>query len=376
MSTSNCTNGLHRMGLLAVAAIFLAFAAGCGEGECDDDQTLVTYEGEDQCFDNCEGDEDCADGFECDDGAGVCLPGDEEDNDNGDNDNGDNDNGYNDNNGEECDPVAACADYCYEKSGRCLEENCGTTTTPEGDFTPEELAEFEVERCEEGFEDDDLSIAGCLDSAQLSDAACQEVEDEAEEYAEQECDGDEQLSRQCGGQLYANFLSIGPDVHDACDCVPANSAGECTTDSDCDEYGRGECLDGFCAAWCEDWGGEFGLRLLPDPTCAESNGFCLQATQGGERLCYQGCDSTETCPQDDQACRIVPLDSEEPSAFGQCEPASEETNTCNSEIECEDDELCREGNCMPSCDEDEDCDVGPCGDDDFCEINYIDLVSE
>ena len=360
MSTSNCTNGLHRMGLLAVAAIFLAFAAGCGEAECDDGQTLVNFEGEDQCFDNCDGDEDCADGFECDDGAGVCLPDGEEDNDNGDNDN--NDNGDNDNNGEECDPVEACADYCYEERGRCLEEGCGLN---------DQLVEQEVELCEEGFETESFSISGCLDRAQLSDAACQDVVDETEDFADQECSGEEQTFLQCTGRLFiSSFTDASDTVMDSCGCEPANTAESCETDGDCDEYGRGFCDDNdTCQAECYDWDGALDGFVFNDPTCAEGRGQC---TQGA---CLNICQAREDCPKDDQGCLIVgtPIDESVVAATGAClEIDPEAEGFCFDEEDCADGEGCVEGNCTSECDEDEDCEYGPCGDENTCEITFSD----
>ena len=350
MSTSNCRNGLRRMGLLAVAAIFLAFAAGCGEAECEDGQTLVTFDGEDQCFDDCDGDEDCADGFECDDGAGVCLPTDEDDNDNDDNDN--------DNNGEECVPEEACADYCYEKSGRCLEEGCDEP----------EAAEGEIEACEEGLEAQNFSISGCLDRAQLSDASCQEVQDDAADYAEEECDGEDQRFRQCTGRLFLTaFFEGGEDLLDSCDCQPANTAESCETDGDCDEYGRGICDDGTCQAECYGWDGALDGFVFSDPTCAEDAGQC-----SGQGICFNVCQTADECPQDGQGCLIIgtPQDGT-PEATGACldvDPDAE--GICLEDGDCADGEDCFEGNCMSECEEDEDCENGPCGDEGTCEITF------
>ena len=337
---------------------------------CGEDELLVTFQGEDQCRDICTDDGDCASDEECDGGAGVCLP--DQSGNGGDNGNGGNGNGGNGNGGSEtCQPEQACEEYCYEKSGRCIEESCSSAFDDGEQVSSQELADMEMEVCKFGVEAMNASIQGCIDEAELSTAACEGIEDQADQYATQECSNEQQVSNRCGGQLMSNLLEVSETVLDACGCEPANAAETCTVDADCDNYGRGLCDDGTCTADCNNWDGAFSGAIRFDPTCADDQGLCT-AVDSSTSLCFRGCTQRSDCPQGDQGCLIVGGTTGSPPRVGAClpiEPAASEQ--CFDNADCGAGEGCFEGNCVLECQSDSDCPDGGCGSSGICEIDFI-----
>lgn len=457
MKIEQCTNGLYRLAMATVGVLLVSLAIGCGDSDCPDHEQLVEMEGQQFCASTCEAEEDCTDEEDC--RQGYCVTDsdlDDDDDDNGD-DNGDDectgpedcegddmvcedgecveddDNGNGNGNGDACNAQEACTDYCEEKFGRCMREDCQefdtTIEDPETgaeedvNLTPEDMAQIEVENCMEGLEGEmgETLIEGCVDTAQISDAACESVEQQAEEYADQPCDGDEQEARRCR-EMDSDLVTLaGNEIFENCGCESANTVGECTEDSDCDEYGYGQCIDGMCVAECVN---PFeGADDDDVPTIMPPDAYCgTDATQGcllwplfaqqalpglPENTCMQLCEGRDDCPMgDDSAC--VPLGGEDEDGdrfdpngfcdtpdgtyFGPLLGAEAEGGIellpgelCSEDGDCSDGH-CYEGSCQPECDgedDDDSCLYGDCvdfsdnGDEDYrCNVTFVSLSDE
>lgn len=328
-----------------------------------------------------------------------------------------------------CEPEPVCEDYCHEKFGRCMDQQCeGFTTTVEHpdtgqdvtvDLDPDDIAELEVETCMEGVEGEDGEtwIEGCVEAAEADESACDEFEEQADVYANQPCGEDDQEIRRCREMTNDVMTLVGDEIYEHCGCESAQTVEACSTDADCDEYGYAECIDGMCVASCVDpfEGAEdedIPTFFPPDGYCGtESDQFCMlwprfvgQALPGmPDNTCMQFCEAKSDCPMgDDSAC--VPLGGEDDDGnqldpIGFCDTPNATffepilgledvtpDQLCVDDAECSDGH-CYEGSCQPECDgedDDEACSFGDCVDfsdgndeEDYrCNVTFVELEGE
>lgn len=384
MTKEQCTKGLHRIAIAAVGTLILMLAFACGEAECPEGQTLVTMDGEEFCAPPCDGDDDCADDESCT--SGYCVADDDQDDGNG----GDGNGGDNGGDDDQCNAQQVCTDYCHYKSGRCIGEECDDVQVEGQSF-----ADVEVDLCVNGVSNPqtgEVLVEGCIHQAELSDAACEQFETEAEQYEEMACDDAEMEQHMCTDLLSYRLLEGGDEFMDACGCEPANTAESCTPENhdECDDYGRGFCPDnGSCTAMCYNYGGSPPSPAMSDPTCGGGdNGMCVYYDMlGGQQQnigqCEIWCTELDHCPEDSYcipSLTLMDTETEEPSAsVGFCNDFSDiedfEGQHCGREDDpdCGDDYVCHAGLCTPTCDDDGDCegDVEFCneedGDEPFCD---------
>lgn len=297
---------------------------------------------------------------------------------NNDSNNNTNDND-NDNNALTCDPESVCQDYCYAKYTRCIGENCD-------DDPITGHASTELHICMNGLfttgEDGEQEpfIDGCVDRAAESEEACQQFEADIDDYADQDCDDDEQRRRQCN-ELKMFLTTEGDAVYDACGCEPASTAEMCTDDDECAVDGEGYCIsdndERECTASCHRYDG-VTQPLLPDPGCAPNNGLCLHLDQsyidgpgGPTSVCQQACTSMDQCPEGASCAPVLQL---QDGPLGLCTRGAlwdSPFPLCTEPDDCPAGTTCREGTCQPACSgNDTPCDVGGCGDDGYCEVDF------
>lgn len=287
-----------------------------------------------------------------------------------------------------CDPQTACQHYCYEKSARCIGERCGG-----GDPFGSDYSSSEYQVCLEGLvsENDDgqeeTFLEGCVERAAASDDACRAFETAGDTYAEQPCDGDEQIHRMCN-ELLLFVTTLGESVHSACGCDPATTAQQCIEPGDCGDDGF--CLgqempgdEGVCSSGCYDFDDLIDSPVTPDPSCAEDNGICLHLddlqmeSMGGEySICQKWCTGRADCPDESVCAPVFPLQDDE--ALGLCTIEGiwgiDGVFEFCPDGDCPQGTRCYEGTCQPACgDDDVACDIGPCGDDGYCEIDFLEL---
>lgn len=278
----------------------------------------------------------------------------------------------------ECVPEEVCEVYCYERLGRCIEQNCDSSYG---------LYDLEMRGCLDGAHTGLYRLPGCIELANDSDQNCQQLRDHARTYAAQACDSTEQKIRRCK-TLLSYRDEAGADAMEGCGCQPAQTAQSCDIGDDaaCDAYEVGFCAGpddattGLCTAECmttpRDWvGGRFR-----DATCGE-NGWCRKV-EDGFGICERHCTSLQECT-DASYCvpAINPVDNEgqvvSDAWLGICDNGSiydigDQFDFCTTDADCQDGR-CRQGTCQPPCTEDNDCDYGDCVDEtggQFCEINW------
>ncbi len=280
---------------------------------------------------------------------------------------------------ERCDPQVACRDYCNHKHVHCLDENCGGI----GGF-----GTSEYQLCMSGLDTEndegqrETFLEGCLERVGDDEEACEATEEQAEVYAEQPCDSDEQIHRQCN-DLRLFLTGQGEAVYSACGCTPASTAESCSEDEDCDAYGDGLCLEedgrSVCTAACHDFDGDPPGPILPDPSCGLGQGICLEAGQtfgdDASSICQRYCTDIDDCPQGASCAPVFEL--QNGNSLGLCTRGvlwDLDFQLCQDDGDCPGGTACREGTCQPSCSgNDIPCDVGPCGDDGYCTVEFEEL---
>lgn len=298
----------------------------------------------------------------------------------GDNDSIDDNNNVDDNDElDSCEPIDACRDYCHEKYARCLDANCDGGSLPDVDSREHQICMRGLAAAGEDGEPETI-LEGCVSRASASDEACRQFSKDAELYADQPCDGDEQRYRQCN-ELKLFMTIQSEDAYDACGCEPASTAHACTTDDECDSYGDGVCISGDdvneCSAECHQFDG-VTMPLLPDPGCAPHNGICLHLGEtyldgpdGPSSICQQYCTGIEDCPDGASCAPVLQL---QDGPLGLCTRGAMWDSPfplCQSVEDCPTGTTCRDGTCQPSCSgNDTPCDVGGCGDDGYCEVDF------
>ena len=367
--------GLNKIlsGLTGTLALLMAVAilamAGCGD---DDDNGLGQVTVGDDTYDICESTEDCSDDEVCEGSTTVegeavdyCVEPEEEHNNDDPNTETD-----------QCNAEEVCQEYCFQKVGRCMDENCSSESleNPEtGDPIDLSASDLEMELCMDGLQDSEGTtvVSGCLDRAGTSSSLCEQVQDEADTYAEQDCNGQEQLINQCVDAL-AYRTGLGTQVQDRCECEPASTAEDCERDEDCSAYGNGLCLQGQCTAGCYDFDGnppEQGFSF--DSTCAPDGlGICFHLDGGSPEsppsVCQRAC-SGEDCPSDGSACvpqlGVSPEDTDDPFNIGVCTSKEliEPGLICDGDDGCEESGACIGGLCYAACTDEDDCndEIGP-----------------
>lgn len=283
---------------------------------------------------------------------------------------------------EECEPEAVCESYCYEKYERCMEDNCFDGAASSS------YPGYEHDLCMEGMGDDDGLFEGCVDRASTGEEACEEIEDEIADYADQSCDSDVQHYRQCH-ELKLLRTEIGEDVHDACGCQASSTAQTCSEDDDCNDFGEGYCIDGdtqgVCSAECSRFD-EPPSPILPDPSCAPDQGMCvlfeadgweLEGPPGLTGMCSQYCTGVDDCPDGAGCMPVATLEDDDGQPTGSLGICSREiywdfVPVCSSDTDCPGTHPCREGTCQPACDGDDDCQgTGTCGGGGFCQPEFV-----
>ncbi len=416
MNRKQCTYGFRHVAIAAVGAIILAFSMGCGE-DCPEGQDLIQFDGDEICAAPCDGDDECAEGESCQ--SNYCIADDDDNGEEPDCEEDEDCNGEYCDDGEcvecidndhcegddecvgnqcqepdvECDAQQVCEDYCFNKNVRCMEEECDSDTTIGG----QPLDEAEYDLCRNGLsvtgpEGEIELIAGCDDQAAASETMCEQLEQEAESYADEECDGFNQELRRCS-ELAIYFDPDDADTEDyrdACGCTAAKADQECDTDDQCDDYGRGMCLEAAdgpdrCTADCYNYGGNPWTAMTPDPSCAEERGLCLQLGElddqfGDQTMCQQGCSSADDCPSGTGCIPLMGFEDPDTGGIvgqGMCEGGTLlEVDLCEDDDDC--DGKCRAGVCYDTeCSSDDDCDFAQgegthCNDDDgYCDVNFM-----
>lgn len=291
---------------------------------------------------------------------------------------------------DECDPYEVCEDYCQEKYARCLNENCEGISNQA--YMERELCMYGL-RVEGEADEFETLIEGCVKQAFEGEKICEEYGDQAEHYAQQPCDGDEQLHRQCN-ELKITLAGHGPEVYERCDCSSAATAESCIDDEECHDYDDGICVamdtdtpppqpQGECIAECYDYDGDIPYPVLPDPSCGEETGVCLlldrmysdTPADGADSICQKYCTSLDDCPEGASCAPVFEL--QDGGALGLCtRGAVWETNfeLCVDDEDCPPGTGCWEGTCQPACaGNDTPCDLGGCGEEGVCEVDFQEL---
>jgi hypothetical protein len=283
-----------------------------------------------------------------------------------------------------CVAQEACEEFCHQKLGRCIEQECADA----------ELYEAEMEACINGVTAGPVAINGCLDRAAASQEACEAVAADADALADQACDSEEQTVRRCRELISYRYMGpeAGHEALAACGCQPTRTAQTCTVGDDdgCDDYGEGVCAapsgrsEGTCTAYCE-----VPPRIGPgvairDATCGE-NGFCRTADDFG--VCERHCVSLDDCTADTYCIPLYNTQVNEGGSSsgevwtGSCDNGSlfnidPPFEFCRSHADCQDGR-CRQGTCHPPCTDNDDCPYGDCvdeGSEQFCDIDWADEV--
>lgn len=282
-----------------------------------------------------------------------------------------------------CVARVACEEYCHQKVGRCINEECG------GD---QDVYEVETAACIYGVSDGPVAIPGCMDRATVSQQACEEVEAETEDYVDQDCAGEEQERWRCKELISYRFLEreTAEQAFEACGCEPPQVATACNNDDDnFDCAGNdppvcltsGERSEGICTTFCDRLPGMSGGASWRDVACGE-NGSCAVFAGVEQGVCQRHCVSLDDCTENTYC---VPYsgtrdESGQITWVGVCDDGSmyggdPPFEYCRGDADCAGGR-CREGTCQPACEDDGDCSHdGDCveeTDGSYCDIRWAD----
>lgn len=377
MKNGNCTKGLLRAALIAAVAMMMTFSAACGEDECADDEQLATYQGEEQCLKTCDSSDDCDGSDTCSEDNGLCLPGDDDGQDNQTNQN---------QNTNECESTADCDGDQVCEDNQCVDDeepqnhnsslsdeelctsycdllygcmdNCGIDG---GQFT---------DTCMYG--DAQTGETGCLDDVATDrDGIVELVYGDFYESETEVILKDEQNTCDDVKFIHCGTFGVVDTCMDAGHCEAATTVGNaCEADDECDS---GDLLAAECMGERDQQSGElidggectaYSCMTVSDPVegdtilnagCGEGNGcMALPVFQNDEigGICQSLCDGNADCG-DDEACNLVGQAYEGDFLASETGPVpAGGARTC-----------------LPQCTEDDDCGQGlRCGEAGDCQL--------
>ena len=181
-------------------------------------------------------------------------------------------------------------------------------------------------------------------------------------FVPEECD---YVATQCWDvtDLYCDRWGCWETVHTECQdyCVDSASSTtvlECTQDYHCLE--NQTCINYLCVTTSSVGTATICEACDRNSDCAETGALCLNlTTDAAVGYCGRACASDTSCPDDYECASIEGVDGQ------QCVPQSRDCSdvtqqpTCESDSECDDDEICVDTTCTdPECEDDAGCDDG------------------
>ena len=218
MRDENCTNGLHRLLIMVVVALMMAFVAACGDDDaaCADGEIEIDGEG---CLPLCDSDADCSGNATCEATSGgdqVCVPGDEPD--------------------PECTDDTDCGDGEICDGGECVDDSDGPECTDDTDCGTDEI-------CDDGECVDDSGEPECTDNSECASGFECVNEECVPESTEPECTEDNDCA---SGLICDTANEVCVECLDDSDC----GEGESCSNNQC-EADLGFTTEELCAAFCD-----------------------------------------------------------------------------------------------------------------------------